>query len=247
MSRPLTRRIAQAALLVAAAATPLAAAGAASAADLLPKTDLGAGLSQLDNPNNTLQGATHDAGVAAADTTAATVQTGVPASADVAGKAVAGALPDADQALGKVAGPAAKTTETAGTLAAVAGKATPMLVDRLAPAVTDKVPHLPGSPAATRSLPGTGLPLSDLTSGSLTGTAASALPTGGVPDLGMVTDRLPGGLGHMLPDTGKLPVDTQDPTDHSNRLGGAPGLGDATGALGPVSGLLGGGLPLLGG
>lgn len=49
MSLPLSRRIAQAALLVAAGATPLVAAGSASASQLVPQgTDLAQGISRLD-------------------------------------------------------------------------------------------------------------------------------------------------------------------------------------------------------
>src|SRR5947208_2678770 len=110
MSLPLTRRIAQAALLVAAGATPLVAAGSASAADLVPKTDLGAGLTQLDAPSSqsTVQGATHDLGQAAGATTAATAETGIPALSDAAGHTVATNLPEADKTLGSIAAPASK-------------------------------------------------------------------------------------------------------------------------------------------
>ncbi|MFG2893709.1 ATP-binding protein [Streptomyces sp. NPDC048248] len=62
MSLPVTRRIARAALLVAAGAAPVVAvAGTANAADQTKAADLG-GLTQLDSASETLNGAVKDGG-----------------------------------------------------------------------------------------------------------------------------------------------------------------------------------------
>ncbi|MER8183565.1 hypothetical protein [Kitasatospora sp. NPDC094015] len=237
MSHPLKRRIAQAALLVAAAgAAPMAVAGSASAADLVPQTDLGAGLtSTLDNaPSSsaTVQDTAHEFGQVAGATGAETVATGVPLAADAAGKTVAHALPDTNQSLGKVTSPAASTAAAAGTvtkLAAVAGPALvervgPALTDKVAPAVTDKV-----VPATTRSASAASSPL---------GAASGLLPTSGLPG----TDALTG-LTHAVPGADGLTSLAHPAAE--NRLGGVPGLGSTpldglTGGLGPIGGLLGG-------
>ncbi|MGK4582841.1 hypothetical protein [Kitasatospora sp. HPMI-4] len=243
MSLPLTRRIAQAALLVAAGAAPLVGAGSASAADLVPPTtDLGAGLTQLDAPDSsaTVQGATHEFGEALGTTGAAAVQAGVPATADAAGKTVAKTLPNADHSLGKVAGQAARTTAVTGALTRVAGKAVPALTERLAPEAAKALPALPRSMPSTR---GASAELEHLTQAVPGGTTvASALPTGGVPDTDAVTDRLPGGVTKAVPLNGTL----DQLGDHAgiHRLGGVPDLGsgnplDALG-LSPVAHLLGG-------
>ncbi|MFD0529779.1 hypothetical protein ACFQ1I_27905 [Kitasatospora arboriphila] len=47
-------------------------------------TDLGSGLTQLDSPSGTVQGAAHELGQSAGATGAATVATGVPAAGDAA-------------------------------------------------------------------------------------------------------------------------------------------------------------------
>ena len=255
MSHPLKRRIAQAALLVAAGATPLIAVGHASAADLVPQgTDLGSGLTQLDSPGGTVQDAAHELGRSAGATGAATVSTGVPAASDAAGHTVASALPDADRSLGPVTNTAARTTATTGALSTLAGEVAPALVDRAGPAVAEKVlpsvpalsslPSLPSLPSApgTRSL-GAQSPL-----GTLTG----ALPTSGLPT-GTLTSALPtGGIPQALPGADALGPLTGAPAA-ANRLGGVPSLGSNPtdllggllggglgGGLGPVGGLLGG-------
>ncbi|WP_405011732.1 hypothetical protein [Kitasatospora sp. NBC_01539] len=234
MSHPLKRRIAQAALLVAAGATPLLAAGHASAADLVPQgTDLGSGLTQLDSPGGTVQGAAHELGQSAGATGAATVATGVPATSDAAGHTVASALPDADQALGPISGTAGKTTAATGALTTVAGQVAPALVDRAGPALAEKVlPSVPGTRSANAASPLGAVTGALPTSGLPTGTLTSALPTGGIPQ--------------ALPGADALGTLTGAPAA-SNRLGGVPSLGSnpadllgGVGALGPVGGLLGG-------
>ncbi|GAA2131281.1 hypothetical protein GCM10009760_04850 [Kitasatospora kazusensis] len=233
MSHPLTRRIAQAALLVAAGATPFVVAGSASAADLLPKSDLGAGLTQLDAPSgaSTVQGAAHDVGQAAGTTGAATVQAGVPATADAAGHTVAAALPDANKTLGGVTGPAAKTAAMTGTLTEVAGRLAPALVDRAGPAITGKLVPMAGG--AQRSATASN-PVGSLTQGLPTAGLTSGLPgglSGGMPNAGNVTKSLP-----ALP--GPLGALTSHPD--GNRLGGsAPQLGGGS-PTDALSHLLGG-------
>ncbi|MEV4616026.1 hypothetical protein AB0K43_26040 [Kitasatospora sp. NPDC049258] len=242
MSHPLKRRIAQAALLVAAAgAAPMAVAGSASAADLVPQTDLGAGLtSTLDNApssSSTVQDTAHEFGQVAGATGAQTVATGVPLAADAAGKTVAHALPDTNEALGKVTSPAAKTAATAGTVSKLAAVAGPALVDRVGPALTDKVaPAVTDKvvPATTRSASAAGSPL---------GAATGLLPTNGLPTSGLPgTDALTG-LTHAVPGADGLTSLAHPAAE--NRLGGVPGLGSSpldglTGGLGPIGGLLGG-------
>ncbi|MFE6959701.1 ATP-binding protein [Streptomyces sp. NPDC057696] len=86
MSLPLTRRIARAALLIAAGAAPVVgAAGSASAVDL-PATPNVGGLTALDGANvgNTVDGAAKNVSGLAGDTGSKAVKKAVPA----AGKAV---------------------------------------------------------------------------------------------------------------------------------------------------------------
>ncbi|WP_371498917.1 hypothetical protein OG871_23225 [Kitasatospora sp. NBC_00374] len=254
MSHPLKRRIAQAALLVAAAgAAPMAVAGTASAADLVPPTDLGAGLtSTLDgapSSSSTVQDAAHEFGQVAGATGAETVSTGVPLAADAAGKTVAHALPDTNESLGKVTSPAAKTASAVGTVSKLAAVAGPALAEKVGPAVTDKIaPSVTDKvvPATTRSASATTSPL---------GAAGGLLPTGGLP-----TSALPGtdalaGVTHVVPGADALTGLAHPAAE--NRLGGVPGLGGGsspldglTGSLGPIGSLLGGvgggGLPGLG-
>ncbi|MGC0312654.1 hypothetical protein [Kitasatospora acidiphila] len=156
MSLPLSRRIARAALLVAAGATPLAAAGAASAADLMPKgTDLGAGISKLDGitSSSTVKGEAHQVGQALGKTGSVLAATALPATADLAGMAAAQTLPSTEDAARTVADPGTAltnaTTNGSGPLADTLGK-----VSRLTP-----LGHLlPG--AAPRSMPlGVGQPV----------------------------------------------------------------------------------------
>src|SRR5947207_1061753 len=95
MSLPLTRRIAQAALLVGAVAAPLLVATAASAAELSQTPDL-SGLTNVDGVSNTVDGASQKTTGVAGDTGSKTVKT----AGKTAGKAVG--------TVGKTAGPAAQ-------------------------------------------------------------------------------------------------------------------------------------------
>ncbi|MFE6050155.1 hypothetical protein ACFQ6N_05345 [Kitasatospora sp. NPDC056446] len=267
MSHPLTRRIAQAALIVAAGATPLVAAGSASALGgdaLLPKSDLAAPLGQLTNTDtgSTLQHTTHQLGQAAGTTGAATVAAGVPASADAAGNIVAQQLPEANEKASSLTAPVDQTAATTGQLSAVTPKVASGLAGKLGETVTGKGTGTRSADAAASPVGGLaqagsvakGLPGADKLSGAVPGTSAvtDALPLGSVEralPLGSVTRTLPGGLPG---------ADVLGLAEHgsANRLGGADlgpnnPLSGLTGALGPIGGLLGGvnggsisGLPL---
>ncbi len=253
MSHPLTRRIAQAALLVAAGATPLVAAGSASAADaLLPKSDLAAPLGQLTNTDtgSTLQHTTHELGQAAGNTGAATVAAGVPATADATGNIVAQQLPEANEKASSLTAPVDQTAATTGQLSGVTPKVAKTLAGKLGEAVTG---HAAGP---QRSSQAGANPVGGL---SQAGAVANAVPGAGgltqaVPSTNAVTDALPlGAVNRALPGglTSDLPgADVLGLAEHgsANRLGGADlgpnsplqGLGGLTGALGPIGGLLGG-------
>ncbi|MER7704920.1 hypothetical protein ABTX81_18755 [Kitasatospora sp. NPDC097605] len=250
MSHPLTRRIAQAALLVAAGATPLVAAGSASAADaLLPKSDLAAPLGQLTNTDagSTLQHTTHQLGQAAGNTGAATVAAGVPAAADATGSIVAQQLPEANEKASSLTAPLDQTAATTGELSAVTPKLARTLAGKLGEAVTGK------SVTPQRSSQAGAGPVGGLaqTTGTLTGAVPGASGVAqAIPSTGTVTDALPiGTVTRALP--ADLPAaDLLGLAEHgsANRLGGADlgpnsplnGLSGLTSALGPVSGLLGG-------
>lgn len=258
MSHPLTRRIAQAALIVAAGATPLVAAGSASAVGgdaLLPKSDLAAPLGQLTNTDtgSTLQHTTHQLGQAAGNTGAATVAAGVPASADAAGNIVAHQLPEANEKASSVTAPVDQTAATTGQLAGVTPKVASGLAGKLGEAVT-------GKGMGTRSANAGSSPVGGL---AQAGSVAQGLPgadklSGAVPSTSAVTDALPlGSVERALP-AGLPGTDVLGLAQHgsANRLGGADlgpnnPLSGLTGALGPVGGLLHGvnggsisGLPL---
>ncbi|MFI9160097.1 hypothetical protein ACIGXI_03305 [Kitasatospora aureofaciens] len=264
MSHPLTRRIAQAALVVAAGATPLVAAGSASALGgdaLLPKSDLAAPLGQLTNTDtgSTLQHTTHQLGQAAGTTGAATVAAGVPASADAAGNIVAHQLPEANEKASSLTAPVDQTAATTGQLSAVTPRVASTLAGKLGEAVTGKGTGTRSATAGTNPVGGLSqaLPGADRLSSAVPGTSTvtDALPTGAVEravPLGSVEHAVPGGL----PATDVLGL-----AEHgsANRLGGADlgpnsplsGLSGVTNTLGPLGGLLHGinggnlnGLPL---
>jgi len=238
MSLPLTRRIAQAALVVAASAAPLVAAGSASATELVPQTDLGQGVTKLaDVPNSgdAVQGAAHEVGQVVGTTGSATLAAGGPALGDAAGNTAAHTLPT-DAALEKL-GPVGKAGALTGAAGTLSDKVAPALMDKVGPAVTEKV--IPATRTATAASP--------------LGTVAKGLPTGGLTQglpaagaLGPVT-----GLAKAVPGADALaPVTGLAEHESANRLGSMPALGGgssplggATGALGPITGLLGGGLP----
>ncbi|GAA2819427.1 hypothetical protein GCM10010441_49750 [Kitasatospora paracochleata] len=240
MSLPLSRRIAQAALVVAAGAAPFAAVGSASATEVVPQTDLGSGVTKLaDMPNSgsSVQGATHEIGQVVGTTGSATLAAGGPAAADAAGNTLAHSLPSTDQALGKL-GPLGKAAQVTDAVGVVSDRLAPALEEKVGPAVTDKV--VPATHKATANPLGTvakGLPTSSLTQ-SLPATSALGPVTG-------IADSLP--VGQTVAGLAEH--------ESANRLGSMPGLGGnggplggLTGALGPVGGLLGGlgggGLPI---
>ncbi|MFF5564505.1 ATP-binding protein [Streptomyces sp. NPDC012623] len=124
---PLTRRIARAALLIAAGAAPvIGAAGSASAAEL-PQTDLGS-VSSLDGAavGNTLDSGAQQATKTVGDAGGKAVQQGVPAAGKAVGKAAKTATPVVQKTAGDTAGGAGTLlgqtakTATAGTGAAKA-------------------------------------------------------------------------------------------------------------------------------
>ncbi|MGW4896413.1 hypothetical protein ACWEQL_29800 [Kitasatospora sp. NPDC004240] len=245
MSHPLTRRIAQAALLAAAAATPLAAAGTASAADaLLPKSDLAAPLGQLSNTNtgSTLQNTTHELGQAAGATTAATVAAGVPATADATGNIVAQQLPQANKDAGSLTAPVDSTASTTGQLGTVAPKVASGLTGKLGEAVT-------GHGATGRSADASTNPVGGLsqTAGLTQGLPGAQSLSGAVPGTDALTAALPtGALERALP--ADVPgADLLGLGEHgsAHRLGGADlgpnsPLAGLSGLTGPLQGLLGG-------
>ncbi|MGI5402714.1 ATP-binding protein [Streptomyces sp. CA-135486] len=117
MSLPLTRRIARAALLIAAGAAPVVgAAGSASAVEL-PQAPLG-GLTALDADglSGTVDGATQKTSTLAGNTGGEAVKQTLPAAGKTVGKAGKTATPAAQKAAGDTAGSAGQVVgETAGT------------------------------------------------------------------------------------------------------------------------------------
>lgn len=119
MSLPLPRRIAQAALLLGAAAAPLVGAGAAQAATP-HQPDLG-GLTTVDGANvgRTVDGAAQKATGLAAQTGSDAVKTALPAAGRIVGTAGRGAAPAAQRTAGQATDTAGRllggTTESAGS------------------------------------------------------------------------------------------------------------------------------------
>ena len=103
MSLPLTRRIARAALLIAAGAAPVVgAAGSASAAEL-PATPNVGGLTALDTAGITVDGATQNATGLAGDAGSKAVKKAVPTAGKAGGKVVKTTTPTAQKTAGDVA------------------------------------------------------------------------------------------------------------------------------------------------
>ncbi|MFD7640129.1 hypothetical protein ACFV4P_05720 [Kitasatospora sp. NPDC059795] len=235
MSLPLTRRIAQAALIVAATAAPLAAAGAASATEVVPQTDLGAGVTKLANvPNSgdTVQGATHELGQMVGTTGSAALAAGGPAAGDAAGSTVAHTLPSTDDALGHL-GPAAKAGELTGALGTLSDRVVPTVEQKVGPTVTDKV--LPAAQKATAT------PMQTVAKGLPVDRLAHSLPVAEKLDPVLAAAK-------SLPVTGAVAGLAEH--ESANRLGAMPSLGGGSSPLGgllagtPLGGLLGGGLPI---
>ncbi|MBT2530408.1 ATP-binding protein [Streptomyces flavidovirens] len=147
MSLPLTRRIARAALLIAAGAAPVVgAAGSASAAELPAAPNLG-GLTALDGAGlgDTVDSTAQKSSKTAGDTGSQAVKKALPAAGKTVGKAGKTATPAAQKAAGDVAGSAG---EVLGDTTKTAGGGLP---------AADALPTGGGLP--TSSLPSTGLPL----------------------------------------------------------------------------------------
>ncbi|MFE6496607.1 ATP-binding protein [Streptomyces sp. NPDC057748] len=118
MSLPLTRRIARAALLIAAGTAPVVgAAGAAGAAELPQAPELG-GLTTVDGAGlgKTADGASQQGAQVAGDTGGRIVGTTLPAATRTVGKAGAETTPAVQKAAGGAAGSAGRLVgEAAGT------------------------------------------------------------------------------------------------------------------------------------
>ncbi|MEU1053770.1 ATP-binding protein [Streptomyces sp. NPDC005876] len=135
MSLPLTRRIARAALLVAAgAAAGVGAAGSASAAPELPATPNLAGLTALDGANvgATVDSAAQNVTKTAGETGGNAVKKAVPAAGKTGGSVVKQTTPAAQKAAGDAAGAAgdivgdtAKTATKGGLPTDAVGKGLP--------------------------------------------------------------------------------------------------------------------------
>ncbi|MEV0776193.1 ATP-binding protein [Streptomyces sp. NPDC050433] len=139
MSLPLTRRIARAALLIAAGAAPVVgAAGSANAAALPQATDLGS-VSQLDGAalGDTLDSGARQATGLAGEVGAETVATSVPAAGETLGDVAKAATPVAQRAAGEAAGGAGQTLGDAATSVTENGLPTDSLGEGLP---TDKLP-----------------------------------------------------------------------------------------------------------
>ncbi|WP_329589512.1 ATP-binding protein [Streptomyces sp. NBC_01362] len=119
MSLPLTRRIARAALLIAAGAAPVVgAAGAAGAAELPQAPELG-GLTTVDGAGlgKTVDGASQQGTEVAGGTGGKIVGTTLPAANKTVGKAGAETTPAVQKAAGGAAGSAGQVIgETAGSV-----------------------------------------------------------------------------------------------------------------------------------
>ncbi|GAA1246252.1 hypothetical protein GCM10009665_41430 [Kitasatospora nipponensis] len=241
MSLPLSRRIAQAALLVAAGATPLVAAGAASADQLMPhNTDLASGISKLDGVTSasTLKGEAHQAGQALGITGAVLTGTALPAMADAAGHTAATALPQAGRVVDPLGDRSGSTTAATGTLTGA--------TDRVADLLPTSTPLGGGLPASTtRSMPAApGLP-------GLPGGLPNAMP--GTPTVSGV-DKVVNGdtlsdpvgatrqLAGQVPATGSL----AKALPASDRLTGALPAADRLPEAVPASGDTLGSVPLVG-
>jgi len=158
MSLPLPRRIAQAALLLGAAAAPLIGAGSAHAA-ALPQQDLG-GLSNLDAADlgSTVEGATHQATTLTGQTGTQAMNTALPAADRVVGTTAKTALPAAQQTAGSAGD---STGRIVGATAESAGGSLPTS-DALPTSALPNAGALPLDALNTDQLPLNGLPLQGL-------------------------------------------------------------------------------------
>ncbi|MFE3324885.1 ATP-binding protein [Streptomyces sp. NPDC059176] len=175
MSLPLTRRIARAALLVAAGAAPVVgAAGSANAVELGPTQDLGGSLSTVDGVavGDATDGTAHQAAGLANETGGRVVGTTLPAAAPL-GQAARTGAPTAQQMGGQAAGNAAhalgRTTQTAASQGLPSAEA-------LAGEVHDAGATLPAGSLPTDTLPTGQVPATTLPATSLPPTTVPAAP-----------------------------------------------------------------------
>ncbi|WP_052440510.1 hypothetical protein [Streptacidiphilus anmyonensis] len=234
MSLPISRRIVQAALVVAAGAVPAVAAGTAQAAPALPTVpDLG-GLSQLNSApdlGGSLESTAHQTGELAGSGVGQAASNGVPVVADAAGHEVGQAVPGGNRSMGS------SVTGLLGTASQVVGAAHDAGVARSMPATANASGTMAGdtpavAPAAqapaSSSNPLSSLPLaSSLPVNSLPLSAAGGALGGGATRSGAPMERLGG-----LPDLASSAT--------------PQALSSATGALPGLSGLPLGGLPING-
>jgi hypothetical protein len=147
MSLPLTRRIARAALLVAAGAAPVVgAAGSASALDHgIAPTGALSGISSLDGAGvgDTVDGASRTATGVAGDTGGKAVGKGVPAAGKTVGAAGKTATPAAQELAGETAGSAGEVVGETTDAASETAPSTGALGEGLP---TGGVPSLGGLP-----------------------------------------------------------------------------------------------------
>ncbi|WKX72421.1 ATP-binding protein [Streptomyces sp. XD-27] len=103
MSLPLTRRLARAALLVAAGAAPMVAAGAANATPVTPQAPAPAGMSAVDTSNVGVaaENTTNKVTYAASEVGRRTFGNGVPAAGKATGKAAKHISKKAAKTVGK--------------------------------------------------------------------------------------------------------------------------------------------------
>ncbi|MEE4543408.1 ATP-binding protein [Streptomyces sp. V4-01] len=153
MSLPLPRRLAQAALLLGAAAAPLVGAGAAHAAALHPQ-GLG-GLSALDGAGlgDTLRGAPHQSTVLAADAGGDAMRSTLPTADHLVGATGHSAVPTAEQG-------ASDAADTAGRILGETAESTAGELP-----ATGALPNLGALPMTvlpTAALPTAGLPTDHL-------------------------------------------------------------------------------------
>jgi hypothetical protein len=232
MSLPLSRRIVQAALVVAAGAVPSVVAGTAQAAPALPSVpDLG-GLSRLSSPDlgGTVENTAHQTGALAGSGAGQAVSNGLPVVADAAGSAAGQAVPVANRSMGSSAMQLVGVVEQAVNVAHGAGATRAMPAAGDTAAVAPVAAPAPAAAQLPASPPNQGSPLSSL--------PLSSLPVNSLP-LGAAQ----GALGGALPRSAAAPA---------QRLGGLPSLGGAgqsplssvTGAVPGLSGLPIDGLPV---
>ncbi|MEU3049431.1 MULTISPECIES: ATP-binding protein [unclassified Streptomyces] len=107
MSLPLTRRIARAALLIAAGAAPVVGAAGSAGAATLPETPVG-GLTALDTANvdGTVDSVSRETTEVAGQVGGPTAEKAAPAATGTLGKAAEQAAPVAERAAGDAAGEA---------------------------------------------------------------------------------------------------------------------------------------------